>query len=133
MVLWGQVGVSFLAWVGYGVVLARRAGLMRERMAGWSRKSRTVLGPVFMVLGAVALFGSLALLAAFHGLTAGGMAFWAWALITSTGLVFVHAQSFAAVMMVSLAMEDEPTGGVRASEGRITDRNSDEAKTPSRS
>ncbi len=107
--------------------------MMRAGMVARTRRSRAVLGPVFMVLGAGTLFGSLSLVSAFRGLSPNGLALWAWALVTVAGVVFVHAQSLAAVMMVSLAIETEPTGGGGASEGRITERNSDEAKTPSRS
>lgn len=85
-----------------------------------------------MVVGAAVLFASLALVVSFHGLGANSMSGPAWLLVTLGGFIFVFAQCLAAVMIVSVAMESEPTGGGGASERRITDRNSDEAKTPSR-
>lgn len=128
----GQAFVSFLIWILYGSLQARRAPALRPRLAALSRSRRALLGPVLMIGGASALLGAIAIVSAFNGLSPTGLKLWAWAIVTLAGLVFVHAQSLAAVMMVSLATETEPTGSGRASEGRITDRNSDEAKTPSR-
>ena len=130
-VLWIQGLASFCLWLAAGYVQARRAPAERVRLAGLGRSARVALGPVLMVVGAAFMLGALWFTALDHGLTTNGLAVWAWILITGAGTTFILAQSMAALMMISLASETEPAGGRQASEGRITDRNSDEVTNPS--
>ena len=128
-----QASISFAVWILYGILLARRASRPEAKLKKLSRHSRAVLGPLLMMGGGAVLLGAIALVATLHGIGGNSLTIWAWLVITAGGLAFIHMQSRAALLMVSLAIESEPTGGGQASEGRITDRNSDEAKTTSRS
>ena len=130
--LWAQAGASFAVWVAFGVFQARRTQGMRGKLAQMSRRARVSLGPLLMLAGAVVLLGGVFLLGAFHGLQNGQLALWAWLAITILGLIFVQAQSLAALMIASVAIGDEPAGSAGASDGRITDRKSDEVHNPAR-
>lgn len=131
--LWIQALVSFALWIAYGVVLARLAPSMRKTFSGQSRRRRTVLGPVLMVLGAVLLLVGIGGIGALRGLGPTGLKPWAWLVLTVIGLGFVHAQSVASLLMISLATETEPAGTGGPSDGRINKKNSDEAKTAAHS
>ena len=125
-----QALVSFIAWLVVGYLLARRAPEQRAWLGKMNRRARVALGPVLMLAGAAIMLAAVWLAAFEHGLTVGGLAAWAWLALTLAGVIFIAAQSIAALMMVSLAVQNEPRPRGHASEGRITERKSDEVTTP---
>jgi hypothetical protein len=66
------------------------------------RGTRAVSGAVFMLLGAGVLFGTLIGTHSTGGFTSGGMTPLAWIAIALSGLLFVHAQTMAMAMLITL-------------------------------
>jgi hypothetical protein len=105
VVLWAQAGVSFLVWIAYGIVQARRSEEIRVRVFAMPRNARTVRAVSLMLGGVVFLGLGLAVVQALGGVTRDGMTLWGWVLVTGVGLVFVHAQAMSMALLVSLALE----------------------------
>jgi len=74
-------------------------------MAGIPRNRRAALGAVAMLLGATVLFGAMILAQVIGGFTRNGMTPLTWLMIAAGGLAFVHAQTMAMAMLVSLVDE----------------------------
>jgi hypothetical protein len=129
VVLFAQLAVSFVLWILFGWMQARRAARWRTVLNPLSRPLRTALGPILMLCGAAVLLAAVWLMAGIHGLVNGSLTMPGWFIVTVLGLVFIGAQMISALMMVSLAAENEPAGIPQASDGRIKDRNSHESKT----
>lgn len=128
-----QVGICFIFWIGLVFGVSMNASKLRPRLERIPRGFRVAAGPLLMILGAVALLGGVSVIAAFHGLQAGGLKPWAWILVALIGVLFVGLQAISSLIMVSIAAQNEPEGSGQASDGRITDRNSHESKTSARS
>jgi hypothetical protein len=95
----------FLLWIAYGVYQSRRSDLIRQKMSGLSRGGRAGLGAALMIGGAVALVGGGVLLEQIGALTKSGITPIGWLLVAIVGLGFVHAQTIAFAMLVSLAYD----------------------------
>lgn len=129
---WTQALISFAVWIAYGVVMSRLYAKRRPKVVNGSRRKRTLLGPVLMLVGAVMLLSGIFALYETHGIGPNGMTSWAWIWLTTFGLLFVQIQVLASLVMVSLATETEPPGTGHTSDGRIKSNNSDEAQTAAR-
>jgi hypothetical protein len=78
-----------------------------------------------------ALLGMLALIASANGLSRDGFALWAWSAIALGGLGYVHAQTLATALLVSLAHEAVTRDRAQPSETQNpTGSTSDEAPSP---
>jgi hypothetical protein len=99
---WIQGLVCFVLWIGYGFVQSRRSGQIRENLQKLSRKTRALSGAALMLLGAGVLFGALIGNHALGGFTPTGMTPLSWICIALAGLLFVHAQTMAMAMLVTL-------------------------------
>jgi hypothetical protein len=118
-VLIAQVLVSFVIWILFGWFQARQGVKWRSILAQMSRRKRTVLGPILLVVGAAGLLGGIKGMAAVNGLADGSLTPSGWAIVTVVGIVFVGAQVAAGLMMVSLATQSEPDGTPQTSDRRI--------------
>jgi len=121
VLIW-QVAASFAVWLVFGYFQARKAPELRRRMATVPRRRRVTLGPIMMIVGAVILLAGLGLVAAIHGIQNGSLTPIAWIVATLAGGMFVQTQITSAVMMLSVATENEPGRIPGASDGRINDR-----------
>jgi hypothetical protein len=101
-VIWIQGGISFLIWIGYGVIQSRRSHVIREQVAGIPRNRRGVLGAALFLIGMMVLFGGLGIAFRQGGFTQGGMTLVAWPAVTLLGLAFVHAQTMGMALLVSM-------------------------------
>ena len=126
--LWGQAFASFVAWLIYGALLARRAPETRVRYGALSRKRRAVLGPVLMIVAAGVMLGGVAIVGLFQGIRNHSLVGWAWLVLTLMGIAFVHIQSTSALMMISLSTDNEPSRTAQTSDGR-NGNNADESQT----
>ena len=102
---WAQGLFCFLLWIGYGVVQSRRTDMIREKVGGMSRGARGGLGAALMVLGAMVLLGGGLLIEQAGGFTKTGMTPLGWLIVAAIGLLFVHAQTMAFSMLLSLVQE----------------------------
>lgn len=116
-----QVVVSFAFWILFGWFLAKKASGLRARVLRLGRPFRTALGPLLLIIGAGVLLGGMKLVAAIHGLEQGSFTVAGWVLATLVGVLFVGAQGLGALMVISLAIESEPTRIVQASDRRINE------------
>jgi hypothetical protein len=105
-VFWLQAGLSFFAWMLYGVVQWRRAHRLRAWVAGVSRSKRGLYGTLMIFGGAVVLLSGLLLVQAGDGLRDDRFEPWAWAVVTLLGLAFVHAQTMGAMLMIAAGSAD---------------------------
>src|SRR5690606_2662788 len=76
-----------------------------QRLSGMSRQTRAVRGAVAMLGGASVLFGALIASHALGGFTANGMTPLTFFAIAVAGLAFVHAQTMAMAMLVTLMLD----------------------------
>lgn len=116
-----QVAISFAIWILFGWMQSRRTAKWRSILGSMSRKTRTVLGPILMLLGASALLGGGFLTLSIHGLNHDSLTLAGWLCVTVVGLLFVGCQMVAALLMFSLATE--AAGSQQPSDQRINDRN----------
>ncbi len=117
----GQVALSFAIWILFGWMQSRRTAKWRTVLGSMSRKTRTALGPLLMLAGAVALLGGGMIVFAIHGLSHDSLTLGGWLTVTLVGLIFVGCQMVAALLMFSLATE--AAGSQQPSDQRINDRN----------
>ncbi|HVT11574.1 MAG TPA: hypothetical protein VHE55_04855 [Fimbriimonadaceae bacterium] len=118
--IWLQGSLSFLVWIGYGVIQNRRSHRIREDVGRMPRAQRGALGAALFVVGAMVLIGGLAIIQQNGGFTDTGMAYWAWAVVSVLGLAFVHAQTMGMAMLVSLVQENVTNLPQSASMNRTT-------------
>ena len=94
--LWFQACLCFVAWIAYGVWLAkspRAKRLLTIKIRGlW-------VGPLLFVLSMVLLTGTLYAIGTSGGLVNGSLRPWAFALTLVVGMVFVHAQCLGALSL----------------------------------
>jgi hypothetical protein len=105
-VVWLQGGLSFLIWIGYGVVQNRRSQLIRGQVGRMPKGQRGGLGAALLVVGAMVLLGGLAIVLQQGGFTNTGMTPIAWLAVSILGLAFVHAQTMGTAMLISLIQEN---------------------------
>jgi protein-S-isoprenylcysteine O-methyltransferase Ste14 len=123
----GQVGVAFALWLVYGFVLARKSKPMRAKLLKIDRKVRIALGPIIMIVGAVIMLLGVGFVAAINGLRPNGLTPAGWLILTLVGAAFVHSQVLAALTMLTVAIDSEPECSHETSDGRITDRKSNDS------
>lgn len=70
-----------------------------------SRQSRALAGAVIMIVGAGVLFGTLIGAHALGGFSESGMTILTFLAIAVSGLAFVHAQTMAMAMLVTLMID----------------------------
>ncbi|MFI5385416.1 MAG: hypothetical protein ACHQ50_04765 [Fimbriimonadales bacterium] len=108
--IWLQGGTSFIAWIAYGVIQSRRSYLIREQVSRMGRTQRGIAGAALFLVGAMVLIGGLGIVLQKGGFTSAGLSAVAWPAVTVLGLAFVHAQTMAMSMLVSL-VQDNVTNG----------------------
>lgn len=113
--IWLQGGLSAVVWVLCGVMLARRSGRLRERLAALPRTIRAVGGAVLLIASVLVLAFGVMGLNALGGLTPNGMTPLGWIGITLLGAVFVVGQTFAMACQVSLIVDPVTPGDRPAS------------------
>jgi hypothetical protein len=127
-VIWVQALSCFALWIVYGVFQSKRSDAIRARISRLSRTARAWLGALLMVGGAVIMIAAGLLMESLKGFTPKGMTMTGWLVIAAAGLAFVHAQTMAFAMLVSLAY-DSVTNGPRPPSDQRNDKgtNQDEA------
>jgi hypothetical protein len=93
--------VVFVLWLCYGAVLWRRGSAVIEYLAGVPEKRRKVLGSALLFGSAFLLLGGLFGISQM-GKPGADLNVLQWIAVALLGLVFVHCQSFAAAMLISL-------------------------------
>jgi hypothetical protein len=86
------------------------------------RSRRGLLAAALFVVAAMVLLGGLGLVLQRGGFTSNGMTPAAWIIVTLLGLAFIHAQTMATAMLVTLVQpgvtnEPDPTSINRTSDG----------------
>jgi hypothetical protein len=107
--IWVQALVCFAIWIGYGFVQSRRSQEIRAKLSALPRSRRVMSGAVLMLFGAATLFGVLMLVQIMGGLTQSGLTFLSWVLVAAGGLAFVHAQTMAMAMLITLVYDSVVT------------------------
>jgi len=98
-------------WIGYGVVQWRRSDEIRRKIMRIERRTRVWVAILALVGGALAMLLGLILVQQAGGLAGDSLRWWAWLAIAIIGLGFVHAQTIAAAMMVTLVQETVTSSG----------------------
>ncbi|HZH97654.1 MAG TPA: hypothetical protein VEX38_01670 [Fimbriimonadaceae bacterium] len=119
--MWTQGLVSFAVWIAYGVVQWRRSSKIYTRVSSIDRQKRITGGAVLMLLGALVLLGGLYSVELLGGFTRTGMTPLGWLLVTLVGLAFIHSQTVAAAMLVSLVGPTVTEASSAASSNRDTE------------
>jgi hypothetical protein len=101
-VIWLQGGIAFAVWIAYGVFQNRRSDAIRAQVDSIPRSRRGLLAAALFVVAAMVLLGGLGLVLQRGGFTPQGMTPLAWGIVTLLGLAFVHAQTMATAMLVTL-------------------------------
>lgn len=114
--IWLQAITCFGLWIAYGVVQARRSPRIRARLEAMSRGKKTAMGAILMLSGALVFFLTLLGSYVLHGITPNGMTPLTWIAVALGGLAFVHAQTMAMAMMVSLVHETVTSSPVISSD-----------------
>ncbi len=96
---------SFVVWILYGIVQARRSQSIRASVGRLNRLQRGLFGAGLMVGGILLLFGGFVGLQAIGALGHEAMTTLGWILATLVGLAFVHCQTMGMAMLVSLALD----------------------------
>lgn len=112
--IWVQGLICFAIWIAYGFIQSRRSDTIRQRLSSLTRQSRAVSGAVIMLVGAGILFGVLITAHSFGGFTTNGMTPLTFLAIAIAGLGFVHAQTMAMAMLVTLMFDGVVTSGKSA-------------------
>jgi hypothetical protein len=115
-VIWLQALICFGIWITYGVIQSRRSAQIRTQFTQMSRGARSRNGAFLMLGGGALLFGCLILCYVTGGLTPNGFKVWAWLLFAICGLAFVHAQTMAMAMLVSLMYDGVTSQGDSSSD-----------------
>lgn len=113
-----QGGLSFLIWIGYGFLQSRNSRKIREQVGRMSRAQRGILGAALYLVGAMVLIGGLGIVLERGGFTNSGLTPIAWIVVVLLGLAFVHAQTMATAMLVSLIQLNVTNGPNAASINR---------------
>lgn len=119
--LWVQVGVCLLIWIGCGWWLARPDSWMHRRLDRWSRKARTLLGSVGLLFGLAVLITGVYAVATGEGMADGRLKPWAWIAVAVLGLLFVGLQVLGAGAMLSLVTQWETADGSQTSKPQEKD------------
>jgi hypothetical protein len=123
-VIWLQGGIAFAVWIAYGVFQSRKSQQIRIQVGAIPRTQRGLAGVALFLVGAMVLFGGLAIVLNQGGFTQSGMTPLAWVIVTALGLAFVHAQTMGMAMLVSLIQEGVTNIGDATSMNRTAgDRN----------
>jgi hypothetical protein len=109
--IWIQGLICFAIWIAYGFVQSRRSDQIRGKISGQPRSKRAIGGAVIMLLGAGILFGVLVTAHSLGGFTDRGMTIPTFIAIAVAGLGFVHAQTMAMAMLVTLMLDGVVTSG----------------------
>ena len=101
----GQSLVCFVFWVAYAVAQTRRSTAIRTWAFAIPRTRRGLMAAALFLVPSGLLLCLLLTIAAQHGIKPDGMQPWAWLVILVGGLGYVHAQTLATALLVSLAHE----------------------------
>jgi drug/metabolite transporter (DMT)-like permease len=103
--IWLQGIGCFLIWALYGIARTRRS----HRVRNWARTvpigQRGALAGALFVLPAVGLAALIFTIAQHHWLGSSGLQPFAWVAIVCVGLGYVHCQTLATALLVSIAEE----------------------------
>lgn len=113
--------LAFAIWIAYGVIQAKRWPVLRERMLAVPAARRKLLAPILMFSGAAGMLVGMSLIAQMGGIEVGQLKPWAWGAVTLLGLAFVHAQTMATLMIVSLIGEQETQPTAHTFQGKDAD------------
>ena len=113
--------ILFALWIAYGLLQWRRGAELLHRMQSVSPKTRRVVGSLLLFGSAGLLLGALFLMAN-NSESSTTLNVWQWIAVGLLGLLFVHAQTMAAAMLVSLAQfgvtqTSDPASSSRESKG----------------
>lgn len=97
--------LCFVIWVAYGVIQARRSGILRAKVTAIPRERRALLGAGWMLGGVIAFFLLLLALPFLGQIADGKVQPFGWVLVALGGLAFVHAQTMGMAYLVSMAQE----------------------------
>jgi hypothetical protein len=99
--MWAPATVVFLLWIAYGIYQWRNGPRLLAKLRQIKAASRRLWGTTLLVASAAFLLGSLYGLSnvspAKEGLTIGQ-----WVAVAIIGLIFVHGQTMACAMLLSL-------------------------------
>jgi len=104
-VIWLQGGTCFILWIAYGVLQTRRSASIRQWAVSVSRSRRSLLAAALMIGSILPVFAVLTLALQFHGFGNNGMAIGVWLGVSFFGLLFVHGQTLATALLVTVAQE----------------------------
>ncbi len=96
---------SFVCWLAYGAFMAKRLTLLRVAFRQRSRSGRALWAAALLVLSAAVLLLTFAATGE-RGFVGGRMSPTTWGVITAAGFAFVHLQSLAFAMVVSIVQDD---------------------------
>ena len=101
--------MSFVVWIGLGVVLARMQPLLRRKSSRFSRNVKILLAAGLMVTCLAFLFVPLDIILNSGGFKGGEMSLPIWLVVTACGLMFVGANSVSMGLLVAVAKEGTVT------------------------
>jgi len=104
--IWVQGLACFVLWVLYGVGRSRRTAKVRAWAATTPRASRGLMAGALFLLPAIALGALMIGLLKGNAVTSHGLEPWAWAAVAFVGIGYVHCQTLATALLVTLAQRD---------------------------
>jgi multidrug efflux pump subunit AcrB len=119
--MWTQGLISFALWLVYGAIQWRRSKEIHSQMSALQRIRRITGAAVLMLASAVVLLAGLFAVELLGGFTRTAMTPLGWLGVTVIGLAFVHAQTLAAAMLVSLVRPAVTEEAAAASSKRDTE------------
>ncbi|MBS1720602.1 MAG: hypothetical protein JST35_09170 [Armatimonadetes bacterium] len=101
--------ISFAIWVAWGVWYSRRSLQIKAKIDPMPKGAKVAFGVLFMIGALMILFGGVFFAATrFQSTDPKTMSIIGWALATFAGLVFIHLQMLAVMMLVSASLSETP-------------------------
>jgi len=110
-----QSAIAFLIWVAYGYYQSRRPEQVRRISERIKREYRGPVAALLLMAAVAALFLGLNLVVLAGGFKSDGLAIWAWVAVVAIGLMFVHLQTLALALIVSVVQESVTASRLSAS------------------
>lgn len=99
-VVWGQALAAFVIWISYGFFLWRRQPRMTETARHLPARQVMVRSLAWLLGSSLSSLGLLSVVGGLGGVEEGRLVPWGLAVAVVAGLIFVHGQTVAAVLMV---------------------------------
>ncbi len=96
--------VMFAVWIAYGIFQWRRSHILLPRLLTIPREKRPLRATLWLFGSAVFLLAALYATFLVGGFPKEGMTPAAWVICLITGLIFVHGQTMAGALLVSMAV-----------------------------